>query len=220
MLRQEQLDLAEVIKSHLQTVSASLDGGFIVIGGWAVHAWGKRDYSLDGDAMVSFEALGVLRDEFLVTPNPRMNKQQYQLHGFDVDLYVEQQHKLPVSFDDLSLKAKVKEGMWVACPEHLLALKCAAAKDRSGTPKGDKDKQDIVLLVGLIRESDFDCEVLNKYIEAPEATVILEALNDKELFLGLANGNSFEAKALRGKALKSWEDIYELCKLQQEGPGI
>lgn len=221
MDKAEQKSLAATIKEHLQETSASLDGEFIVIGGWAVHAWGKRDYSLDGDAMVSFEALGILRDEFVVTPLPRMHRQQYQMRGFDIDLYVEQQHRLPVPFDELRLKAAQKEGMWVACPEHLLVLKLAAYKGRGATPKGEKDRHDLVALVEVIRKKDnIHCEVISKYVEEEESKILNDILNDKNLFIDLSNGNGFKAKDKRAKAKKDWEDIYELCQLQQEGPGI
>ena len=49
--------------------------------------------SLDGDAMVSVLTQSSLRDQFVVTPNPRLKKQQFQMpEGYDVDLYVEHQH--------------------------------------------------------------------------------------------------------------------------------
>src|SRR5258708_475811 len=96
----EQLDLANRINAHLIKVSSSMPKEFIVIGGWAVHAHGAKEYSFDGYAMVSFIAHGILRDEYHIVPNPRLDKHQYHYQGFDVDLYIEHQHKLRIPFEE------------------------------------------------------------------------------------------------------------------------
>ena len=111
-----------------------------MIGGWAVHAYGAKDLSFDGDAMVSLVAHGTLRDEYELTRNSRMQKEQFTAPtGHSIDLYVEHQHGLKVPFDELQAFCQQKDGLFVPCPEHLLILKLVAAKGRAGSAKGQKD---------------------------------------------------------------------------------
>ncbi len=213
----EQLDLAERIKEHLIKISRSMPKEFIVIGGWAVHAHGAKEYSFDGDAMVSFVAHGVLRDEYPVVPNPRLDKCQYHYQGFEIDLYVEHQHKLRVPFEELQAYAQEKMDMWVACPEHLLVLKLGAIKDRGHSPKGQKDKEDVAKLLMVIAPQP-NCALLNSHLNDDDIKVIYEIVNNREVNLAIANGNSHLAS--RQNLAKVWEDIHEVCRLQQNGPDV
>ena len=75
------------IRKQLADLCEYFGGSFVVIGGWAIHAHNPRELTLDGDAMVSLETDGTLRDMFEVTPNPRMKKKQFVgKDGFDFDL--------------------------------------------------------------------------------------------------------------------------------------
>jgi len=213
----EQLDLAERIKEHLIKISRSMPKEFIVIRGWAVHAHGAKEYSFDGDAMVSFVAHGVLRDEYPVVPNPRLDKCQYHYQGFEIDLYVEHQHKLRVPFEELQAYAQEKMDMWVACPEHLLVLKLGAIKDRGHSPKGQKDKEDVAKLLMVIAPQP-NCALLNSHLNDDDIKVIYEIVNNREVNLAIANGNAHLAS--RQNLAKVWEDIHEVCRLQQNGPDV
>jgi hypothetical protein len=133
---QERDDAARTL-AFLRELSADFGNEFIVIGGWALHAYRAQNLSRQAEAMVSYQAQGTLRDRYPITKNARMHKEQFVgPSGHDVDLYVENQHALAVSFRELQAGAKEKEGLWVACPEHLVVLKLAAARNRSHTPKG------------------------------------------------------------------------------------
>lgn len=120
----------------------------IVIGGFAIKTYGAERFSQDGDIMVDFRTLGELRDQFILHKNPRLGKEQFLLStGAEVDVYVENQHRFRVPFDEIQAYATRRDDLWVACPEHLLVLKLDAAKDRRHTDKGDKDIEDILLLL-------------------------------------------------------------------------
>lgn len=188
------------IREFLAEMCADLAPDFVVIGGWAAYAHGSGQLSLDGDALISYAALGTLRDLYEVTPNHRMKKEQFRgPTGHDIDLYVERLHGLAVPFDEAQACAQQRGGLLVICPEHLTILKLKAEAARRGSGKGDKDALDIILLweKGL---ADFAYpELLTTALDAPDWTRLGEILADKRLTEIACDGNAWEAKALRGR---------------------
>ena len=161
---------------------------------------GSGQLSLDGDAFISYPALGTLRDLYEVTPNHRMKKEQFRgPTGHDIDLYVERLHGLAVPFDEAQACAQQRGGLRVVCPEHLTILKLKAQADRRGSGKGDKDALDLIFLweKGL---ADFERpELLTTALEEPGWTQLAEIFADKRLTEIACEGNAWEAKALRGR---------------------
>ena len=188
------------IRDFLAELCADLAPDFVVIGGWAAYAHGSGQLSLDGDAFISYAALGTLRDLYEVTPNHRMKKEQFRgPTGHDIDLYVERLHGLAVPFDEAQACAQQRGGLRVICPEHLTILKLKAEADRRGSGKGDKDALDLIYLWenGL---ADFEKpELLTLALEAPQWTRLREIFADKRLTEIACDGNAWEAKALRGR---------------------
>ena len=189
---------AEAIREFLVDLSEHFEREFIVIGGWAVHAYGAKNYSLDGDAMISYEVQGTLRDSYEVTKNARMHKEQFRCPtGDDIDLYVERQHRLPVPFAELQAYCRLQAGMWVACPEHLLILKLGAWRDRGHTPKGQKDRQDMINLLDRARTEFRHPELLAERLTAPDWEDLEAICADTEVTDGLREGNRWQGRALR-----------------------
>jgi hypothetical protein len=160
--------LATRIYEHLMEMSAEYGNDFIVIGGWAAFAYGVKEVSFDGDAMVSHVALGAIRDEEVVIPNYRPRKSQYMRDGFDVDLYVEHHHGLRVPFDEIQARALMVQNLNVPCPEHLFILKIDAARGRYGSEKGLKDLGDVLGLIDVMAKAP-DCSILSKYLTESDA---------------------------------------------------
>jgi len=159
------------IKEFMQFLSQTLNDEIIVIGGWAVHAYGCKDTTFDGDAMISYRAEGELGDSYLITKNPRRKKSRFQCEAnCDIDLYVEHQHGFRITFEEIQAYHEKRDGMNVACPEHLLVLKIDAFKDRHGKPNGAKDKEDLIRL--LIHALFKHPSILEKHFE-PEALELL-----------------------------------------------
>lgn len=130
MISPDQESEALRIRDFLLGLCADLGPDFIVIDGWAAYAHGSGQLSLDRDALISYQALGTLRDQYEVTPNHRMRKEQFRgPTGHDIDLYVERMHGLAVPFDEAQACAQEHDGMRVICPEHLTILK----RRRSGS---------------------------------------------------------------------------------------
>ncbi len=188
------------IRDFLVELCADLAPDFVVIGGWAAYAHGSGQLSLDGDALISYVALGTLRDRFEVTPNPRLKKDQFRgPTGHDIDLYVERFHGLPVAFDEAQACAQERGGLRVVCPEHLTILKLSAEADRRGTGKGDKDALDLIFLweKGL---GDFEKPaLLTLALEEARWAQLQRIFSDKRLTELACEGNAWEAKALRAR---------------------
>ncbi|HRI12283.1 MAG TPA: hypothetical protein PLX89_04690 [Verrucomicrobiota bacterium] len=188
------------IRNFLVELSTDLAPDFVVIGGWAAYAHGSGQLSLDGDALITYAALGTLRDRFEVTPNHRMKKEQFRgPTGHDIDLYVERMHGLPVAFDEAQACSQVRGGLRVVCPEHLTILKLSAESDRRGTGKGDKDALDLIFLweKGL---ADFEKpELLTMALDATRWNQLKAIFSDKRLTELACGGNGWEAKALRAR---------------------
>jgi hypothetical protein len=142
--------LAAQIEKFLQELTASEaeKPTLVVIGGFAARAHGAQRLSHDGDIMVDNPTYGALRDRFNISRNQRLGKAQFSTpFGADIDVYVEKTHKLRVPFDELQAYAEKRRGLWVACAEHLLILKLAALKERRNSDKGEKDTEDILVLI-------------------------------------------------------------------------
>lgn len=188
------------IRDFLAELCVDLAPDFVVIDDWAAYAHGSGQLSLDGDALISYVALGTLRDIYEVTPNQRMRKEQFRgPTGHDIDLYVERMHGLAVPFDEAQACAQQRGGMLVICPEHLTILKLKAEQDRRGSGKGDKDALDLIYLWenGL---ADFEKpELLTLALDEPQWTQLGEIFDNKRLIELACGGNGWEAKALRSR---------------------
>jgi hypothetical protein len=187
------------IKKFLQEMCETFGRDFIVIGGWAIHSYNCKPYSFDGDAMISCEAAGTLRDSFIVTKNARLKKSQFICEaGCDIDIYIENQHGLAVPFEEMQAHAKEKDGMIVACVEHLIVLKLKAIENRGHTPKGAKDKEDILAL--LINCEIEKKEIIKSYLEEEDFEKIKDIIENRKTLMTLANNNADKAKRLKNIA--------------------
>ena len=140
------MDIAEWSKllTAVQEIQEWFPEGVAYIGGIAVFAHASAEaatakyagMSHDADLMILLPDFADLRDIEALTPNRRLGKQQFSRDGFEFDVYVEGQHNLPVPADEAVAWAEMKNGLRVACAEHLLILKLKAYVDRKGTGKG------------------------------------------------------------------------------------
>lgn len=186
------------IRQFLVELCEDLAPDFVVIGGWAAYAYGSGQLSLDGDAMISYAALGTLRDRFEVTPNHRMRKEQFRgPTGHDIDLYVERMNGLAVPFDEAQACAQRRDGLLVVCPEHLTILKLHAEKDRRGSAKGDKDALDLIFLWEKGAADFAKPELLGLALEETGWRQLETIFQDKRLTEIVCHGNAWEAKAVR-----------------------
>ena len=195
--------------------------GVAFIGGIAVYAHASADeetadmaaQSHDADFMILLPDFVDLRDIEALTPNRALGKQQFVKSGFEFDVYVEGQHDLAIPAAEAIAESMTRSGLRVACPEHLLVLKAKAMRDRRGSPKGDKDEDDIVriLLVADGIEPSRLTRLTDEMIEDLEVAVSGDAP------MRLARGNDHRARPIRERAKAALDEVREAHRLNYGG---
>ena len=184
---------------------SDLHPGLVYIGGIAVylHAINSKsarqlaEFTHDADFYISMADMSDLRTTEELTANRRLNKHQLVKSGFEFDIYTERQSSLIVPFDQVSAHAIDYDGIRVACPEHLLALKLEAYRDRRASSKGDKDARDIARLAVIAHNgAPFDANRCAPFL-SEEHVDLLETVQRSPAMAALAKGNAVEAKRIR-----------------------
>ena len=194
----------EALLAAVEEVQKWFPDGLAFIGGIAVfaHVTDRADtakyagMSHDADFMIRSTDFVDLRDIEVLTPNRRLNKQQFSKDGFDFDVYVEGQHDLPVPADEAIAWSALKRGFRVVCAEHLLILKLKAYENRRGTGKGEKDEADVIRI--LLAAKEWRRERLTRMTD--EMLDYLKKIVAGDAPARLASGNLHEAKDLRDRA--------------------
>ena len=124
---------------------------FVLIGGWAVYLWAKKNKSRDIDIIVDFNTLNFLKKNYDLGKNEKLRKYEIKEGNIDIDIYVAGYSKLGLPLNKIET-AKI-EGFDVAKLEELLILKQFAERARHASEKGQKDRIDIV---GLLLGCDID----------------------------------------------------------------
>lgn len=135
---------------------------FILIGGWAVFLYTHSLKSKDIDLIVEYEELEKLRRAFALIKNDRLKKYEIIIDEINIDLYVPFYSDLGVPAEEIKKYIQNLEGFAAPRPEIMLALKQKAYSERAGSPKGEKDKIDIV---SLLKNVDLDFEFYKKILE-------------------------------------------------------
>jgi hypothetical protein len=178
----------------------------IVIGGFAVRAHGATRFSHDGDIMVDMGTYAALRDQYTVYKAERLGKSEFRTpSNIEIDVYVENQHKLRVPFDEAQAYAVKKKGLWVACVEHLLILKLDALKDRGNTDKGEKDIDDILLL--LSRNEIAHPDLLKRHLRSGDWSILDEVIDTAGNWQRFTNQNYKESATLQERVIAALKAI-------------
>lgn len=118
----------------------------VLIGGWAVYLYTKRLKSKDIDILIDFDALRILKSQYVMTRNDRLKKYQATRDVVEIDIYLPHYSEIGIPVENLLEKTQKREGFTVLDPDYLLALKLYALGERGRTPKGRKDFLDILSL--------------------------------------------------------------------------
>ncbi len=148
---------------------------FILIGGWAVFLWTGNLKSKDIDIAVDLSQLEKFKTGFPLSKNERLKKYEIKLAEIDVDIYVSYYSNPGLPAEDLPKYAVAKEGFFVLRPEALLVLKQKAFSERLGTPKGEKDRLDILSLITL---PDFDVQSYKSILAGGKQPEFLSRLKE------------------------------------------
>lgn len=137
---------------------------FILIGGWAVFLYSKNLKSKDIDIIVEYEELERLKNKFNLTKNERLKKYEIKQEEIDIDIYLPHYSRLGLPVEEIKNYAVSREGFSVPEIEILLILKQFVFEQRQGSPKGEKDRLDILSLLKLKEVNwRFYFELLKKY---------------------------------------------------------
>ena len=129
----------------LQKIKGKFD--FVLIGGWAVYLWARKNKSKDIDIIVDFNTLNSLKKNYDLGKNDKLRKYEIKENNIDIDIYVSGFSKLGLPLD--KIETTRVEGFVVAKIEELLILKQFAENARHASEKGQKDRIDIMgLLLG------------------------------------------------------------------------
>jgi hypothetical protein len=155
-------------------------------------------FSHDADLMISVGEYTDLKDIEQITSNKNLSKSQFYKGGVEFDVYVEGQHKLPVPYDEVVSQSEMRNGVRVACLEHLVVLKIAAFKDRRGSAKGDKDEDDLIKILMLLSEREVSPAKAARVDD--EMETLLELIVGSDSVTRVADGNLHLASILRKSA--------------------
>lgn len=136
---------------------------FILIGGWAVWLYTKNLKSKDIDLICDFEELSKFKEKYEVFKNNRLKKYETKIEDVDVDIYLPYFSNPGIKAEEMVQFVESREGFKVPRPEILLILKQKAYKERVGSPRGEKDKLDIISLLLLDLDFNFYKKILKKY---------------------------------------------------------
>mgnify|MGYP001570170456 CR=1 FL=1 len=174
----------------------------VLIGGVAVYLHTKvadrpdlpAEYTHDADFYVSRAVWSLIRSEHESVFNRRLSKHQVTINQVELDLYLEHQHALRVSYADLRQASVDISGIQVAGLEHLLLLKLDAYADRAASAHGRKDSRDIVKLLVLLSDTEPDYALAQA---TDEDVAALRSLIRSNVFSDLTKGNAHQASRLR-----------------------
>ncbi len=120
----------------------------MLIGGWAVYLYTRAMKSKDIDLIIDYDALETVRRSYECQKNERLRKYEIKVEAIDIDLYLPHFSNVGLPAEVVQQHTASREGFVVPTPEILLMLKQYAYHERRGTPKGEKDKIDIISLLG------------------------------------------------------------------------
>lgn len=137
---------------------------FILIGGWAIFLYTHSLKSKDIDLVIDYSELEKLRKKFDLFKNERLKKYEIIIEEIDIDLYLPFYSNPGIPAQEIKKYTQNIEGFSVPRPEILLILKQRAYLDRTRSPKGKKDKLDIIsLLNNNLIDFKFYRKILKKY---------------------------------------------------------
>jgi len=174
---------------------------FILIGGWAVFLYNQALKSKDIDIIIEYDELEKMKKDFDLNKNERLKKYEIKTDEIDIDLYLPFYSDLGLPAEEIKNYLNNIEGFSVPKPEILLILKQTAYLGRLASPKGNKDKIDIIGLLNLDLDFKLYKEVLKKYNLDNYLDVLKNMLEDTDQVLEL-DLNKFKCSKLKKKILK------------------
>ncbi len=190
-------------KSWLTLQSLKNRLGFVLIGGWAVYLYTKALKSKDIDLIINYDQLEKFRPDFEVIKNERLKKYEARKEEVQIDIYLPYYSNIRIPVEEIKDLAKI-ETFTVPTLEMLLILKLLALEERGQTPKGQKDRLDILSLLFF---GDFNAEKYQKLVKkfnlkSNLEKIIRETIKIPELGINEYQWSKFKKSRSQGLALR------------------
>ena len=147
--------------------------------------------------------------------NKCLNKYELKIDDIDCNLYLENNHSLLFSYEELFEHSQLILDIRVPAIEHLLKLKLIAYKDRKQSIKDEKDKHDIIKLLyfaDIKNKPNVKILIDNKFDFKNVINQCYEILKDNKAFLSMCNNDAHLASKLKKQCydyLSLYDKIYE-----------
>ena len=199
----------QLILNRIKEMAELTDNKTIMIGGVATYLYSVQnklnmkllEYSHDGDLLIDIGNFKDLTDYYGgYDENKRLNKYELKIDGIDYDVYLEHNHSLLFSYEELFEHSQLILDIRVPAIEHLLKLKLIAYEDRKQSIKGEKDKRDVKILID------------NKFEFKHVIEQCYEILKDNKAFLSMCHNDAHLASKLKKQCydcMAFYDIIYE-----------
>ena len=212
------------ILNRIKEMAELTDNKTIMIGGVATYLYSVQnklnmkllEYSHDGDLLIDIGNFKDLTDYYGgYDENKRLNKYELKIDGIDYDLYLEHNHSLLFSYEELFEHSQLILDIRVPAIEHLLKLKLIAYEDRKQSIKGEKDKRDIIKLLyfaDIKNKPNVKILIDNKFEFKNVIEQCYEILKDNKAFLSMCHNDAHLASKLKKQCydcMTFYDMIYE-----------
>ena len=186
-------------------------GDAIFMGGIAVYLHSVHNGSSgvlakDADFYVSGATMSDLREIEDIVLDSSLSKHEFKRKGFSFGVYTERQNTLPVPYDQVAANAVTRDGVRVAALEELLVLKLEAAGNRRSSAQSRKDVRDVINILLLAGDIDFDAPRAVEYMWPKQFQHLEQIINGDE-FGVMADGNAKSENVMRQAAGEIFQDI-------------
>lgn len=120
---------------------------FVLIGGWAVWLYTHSLKSKDIDIIVDYDQLGKLRTLYPLIKNERLAKYEARNEEVQIDIYLPHYSQIGIPTEEIVEETQTIDTFLVPKIETLLTLKLYVYNQRKLSPKGQKDRLDILSLL-------------------------------------------------------------------------
>ncbi|MDO8515453.1 MAG: hypothetical protein Q7S14_03055 [bacterium] len=145
---------------------------FILIGGWAVYLYTKALKSKDIDLIINYDQLEKFKPEFEVIKNDRLKKYEARREEVQIDIYLPHYSNIRIPVEEITDLNKI-DTFTVPSLEMLIILKQLAHEERGSSPKGQKDRLDIL---SLLYFGDFNSTKYQKLVKKLKLNLNLEKI--------------------------------------------
>ena len=214
----------KLILHRIQEISELTDTRTIVIGDIATYLYSVQNQfnmelledDYDRKLLIDIVNLKDLTDYYGgCYENKCLNKYELEIDGIDYDVYLEHNHSLLFSYEELFKHSQLILDIRVPAIEHLLKLKLIAYEDNKLSIKGEKDKHDIIKLLcfaDIQNQPNIEILIDNKFEFKHVIEQCYEILKDNKSFLSICHNDVHLASKLKKQCydcMTFYEKIYK-----------